>query len=399
MLLRTLAVLLTLLSGVASAQYEPVHPTGRQVSWQWQGQIRWYLLPNGTWRQASQTELDMMVQTRLAYMAKIARYARTVPACASTLTGIPGWLAEIETRFNCCGAYDDTCGCGCPKPTGCLDDWGITPSGESAFNLYKRPHETQQRASYCSTVNDANAIACAKSKEMTPDFADYLNVRVVNGKCVPKTMTDWLAEGVQPLPPLSAYNVQGPGANMVGKADARVKCPAFLDATDLALLEATHHAHHQHTLFLCGLGPDTTVSVLNAHKAYEARACKPGMTSAQCETERHCRHMKTFFGDWDSVANGNPKGWTPAQVCHIAKLQDREHEFWMTAQKPGNWGCSRRREFSHQATHIWAGLANPFKTRMPCRGCGDGINPNGKIEDCYTYTAVEYLKLPVAVVP
>jgi len=391
------AVLICMMSiGTANAQYNSYcnpkgacRPNGRDMAHRFVSDDT--ILKFIQDRQMSQTEMDLVVQMEMVYVFELMEYCQSIPACASSfpVSKFDGFVTEVETRFDCCKPYKDPCGCGCELSAApaCLDDWVVTL--QAAATLYFRIRTAHTIMSNTSTMNDAAKRACA-AYPLTDDQRDFLDHRVVTGTDGIKRCEWPAAFVISPKRP-KVYASTGPGANQVGKIDARIKCPSKLDANDLALLEATDQVHHQQHLANCGQGPAPAPifyagllrpAVHARHMMYEDFACKVGMTPEQCERERHCRHIDPFSGKWH-------KKVPVAQKCPISTRQHIAHERWDEAQKLGLWGCSVRRNGEHQFWHFVANFWSNFKGRLPCRGCTE------KIADCYAYTGAQYLTKPL----
>jgi hypothetical protein len=130
----------------------------------------------------------------------------------------------------------------------------------------------------------------------------------------------------------------------VGMIDSRVTLP-LLTAAQLELLHATHLAHRAVSDWKCGTGSAPVGDPVHAaHLAFEASAI-----DAQ---QSHFFRMKDFDGLND--------GYSAADMCRWARLQDARHERWMRAVEARDWFAARvLADTPHHLAHLCANLRDP----------------------------------------
>ena len=304
---------------------------------------------------ATQRDRDVMERGLLGIMMpEVWRYVRSMPGCSGMLGFGRTQLSVVLQRLTASHQYDAI------FPD--RKTWDITVGGRH----YQIEYYVNQKARACSLGSSTKA-ACAKNPNLTDRVKKVLDIRVENGVCV---------AGGDCVPPVPTEAYQS-AKSKIGMADSTKPMPKPTEGADLTSLHAAHEAHRLASYGLCGgSGQPACVNVQDAHKAYEAFAKDPA--------DAHFRRMMDFSGYADSVANGNPKGWTDAQVRQLKAAQDREHEGWMAAQEAGDWGLARCHDDAHQKFHICENVKEDlFMFRFPV--CDGSYPDKAPIESCATY--------------
>jgi len=306
---------------------------------------------------ATQRDRDVMERGLLGIMMpEVWRYVRSMPGCSGMLGFGRTQLSVVFQRLTASHQYDAL------FPD--RKTWDITVGGRH----YQIEYYVMQKARACSLGSSTKA-ACAKNPNLTDRVKKVLDIRVENGVCV-------AGGACVPPTPTEAYQS---AKSKIGMADSTKTMPTPTAGPDLDALHAAHEAHRLASFGLCGgTGQPACMSVQDAHAKYE--------TFATDAADNHFRRMMDFSGYADSIANGNPKGWTDAQVRQFKALQDREHEGWMQAQEIGDWGLARCHDDAHQKFHICENVKEDlFMFRFPV--CDGSYPDKAPIESCATYLA------------
>lgn len=366
------------------------------------GDCRW-------WRgiQTDQAARGACIQGMFAMLEPFIRYCRSSNApCSGTLTFLrAGVFVPSRTRFDCCGAYDDT-----------VDGsvWVIGPTpGQTAGALYNLVQTGMEEVAYASTATVYARRRCAAHPAIKSDLElrNTLNLRieVVNG--VPECVEGALCR-VYVNPP---FNSAGDSLGQVnGDERLRLRSPE-----DAAAIHGTHTPHEANTRYWCARAAcewDLVTEARLARTATQVAACKvaiPRPTAgavgaahrvyeglvtrarfpleAEFRVERNFRVMKAFQPFFDTIENGNPKGYTTLEECKGRRKEDLHHGLWAAQQlaagkDPFAWGKGREQDSAHSGTHHGAGDAQSGVQIFPC--------PGKTMQNCPKVTFRTYLTLP-----
>lgn len=331
--------------GAAAPPTPPVRPTYRDVSLKVSAAAPSYPYKWFRGHTATQVERDAMQETLAAVAVPEAiRYARTMSSCAGAMRTALSNLSKITSKLG-------------PEYEGNTlfngGRWFIPTSGRH----YHDEEYALRAIRRCSLGGGAKA--CAQNPLMTPDLLDLLDLRVDDGRCVAGATFELLT-------PTETYDPKRGGLGAIQTSQA-VPVPK---SRQMGLLHDTMAAHQAVSDFRCGVGPAPAPgSVTAAHVAFEA--------TATTEKQHHFFRMKAFAGYTDP-------GWSPADVCRWARLQDRAHERWMQAVMGGDWEHSREAENDHQLAHVCMNLRDPrLLVRFSCAP--------GRISSCPVRTCDEVL--------
>lgn len=336
---------LLLFSSLAFGQQVPVRPTYQDVSLK-------VIEPNGDeaykWyhgHTANQIERDAMENVLYTSgVPEAIRFVRDISACnQATSFALSNWT-KITAKLG--GGYEDN--------SLLSGVWSLDTQGRHySFERY-----ALIKIRDC-LVSTKVAPICAASPLMTKDFADLLDIRVVNGQCV-KGATDFSV-----TPPMEPFNAA------VGESypvQRKIPQPVLTQAQTDQLM-ATHMAHKAIADWKCNGGPKPTADPLAEHLKFEAMATSP--------SQMHFFMMKKFSGFQD------PK-LPPDQMCKWQRLADFYHEAWMNAVLAGDWRVSRMHENNHCLSHLCANLHDSrYKVQFSCGA--------KRVLDCPTMTCDEYL--------
>jgi hypothetical protein len=261
-------------------------------------------------------------------MPRVIQFAKKLPGCSgSALTYVLTNYSKITSKLG--PLYEAQ-----SMKNG---SWQVTTSGRH----YHFEHYNERKIRDCA-ITSSQAALCASV--ITPELKGYLNIAVVNGKCVKGNIA--VADPVETFD--SARGVLG----MVKTKNPLVQ--PLPDATEASLLDAADAAH-------TALSPTTGAARLAAED------------SADTETEHHLFRMKDFMSDVDP-------GWSPEQVMGWHRLQNRFFGCWKDNVKRGNWFAARQCDTDHQLAHICAAVKDDRLLVM--FSCPAGLGFTGSMDKC-----------------
>lgn len=229
--------------------------------------------------------------------------------------------------------------------------WTIPPQGR----YYSFPSYTLAKIQACAL---ADPVPCATVLAADEALWDLLDVRVERGRCV--RGAPFVTSPHEPYDPRRAAEAP---------VDSRLRF-APLTASQLEALHATHTCHAAVTRWRCRQTDDVPKPACDVdalHQAFEA--------TATTESDRNRFTMLRFSGFEYSLRAGYVDGWTDAEVCRLAVIQDRHHARWMDVLDiGGDWDSSDAEATNHQNAHICMGLPPRLGVRV-LQTCGPRIEP------------------------
>lgn len=296
----------------------PIRPTTRDLSLKFTNSsyaYKWFPLGGAVAHTASQTEKDMMEWTLFARTIECLRYlAPFIPSVYRNAFGSNG-LLPVTTRLGIGSGYEGAV-------TERQAIWEVGPQGRHYSN--ERSILKDIRAAVYKKPGPRQAFAAR------PDLRDLLDLNpTLDG---PAEFT------LAPIP--TKYDTKRAAAFPV---TSKKRMP-LLTQGQLALLEATHAAHHivsdwRRDPVNKPAPPQNIVGM--AHDMFEA--------SARNEEELHFFAMKPFSG-FEHPA------WTRIEIGQWATIQDHFHHEWKDAIRIGDWGRARRLDTQHLWAHIFMNI-------------------------------------------
>jgi hypothetical protein len=268
-------------------------------------------------------------------MPRVIAFARKLPGCASAMGYVFTNYSKITSKLG--PLYEAQ-----EMKTGF---WNVTVSGRH----YHFEHYNERKVRDCATSNETTRHACAAL--LTPELGDYLDLRVVAGRCV-------VGAGLVILPPSEPYDS---ARGVLGMVRTKTLSPRP-DELEAGLLMTATNAHN-------ALSPTTGAARLAAE------------ASADDEAEHHRFRLKDFLSDCDPAWGDGCAAWHAPQNRFFTK--------WLAAVERGDWFAARQADTDHQLAHICAAVHDD--RLLVLFSCPAGLGDAGSMDRCPVTTCAAAL--------